>query len=352
MLQARGLTVDYESTRAVDGVDLTVTRGEVVCVLGPSGSGKSTLLRAIAGLVRPTAGRITWDGTDVTDTAPHRRRFGLMFQDHALFPHLDVFGNVAFGLKMQHLGAAPVRSRVGEALELVNLQGFEHRRVNELSGGEQQRVALARALAPAPRLVMLDEPLGSLDRSLRERLMVDLHELFESRDITALFVTHDQDEAFALADRVVVMRDGRIEQAGEPQEVWTRPATEFTARFLGFENVVDAQIAVAHFGLPVARSVWGSLPVPEGTPAGPARLALRPDALWLDEDGPLSAVVESRTFRRDHFLLRVEMSWGLAAEVAVAPDALPDLGATVRLSVDPGGLVVLPVPHSNGHASS
>jgi thiamine transport system ATP-binding protein len=343
MLQVRGLIVDYDTTRAVDEVDLVVARGEVVCVLGPSGSGKSTLLRALGGLVRPAAGRVTWDGTDLTDVPPHRRQFGLMFQDHALFPHLDVFGNVAFGVRMKNLGAAAVRSRVAEVLGLVNLQGFEHRRVNELSGGEQQRVALARALAPSPRLLMLDEPLGSLDRTLRERLMVELHDLFVASDVTALFVTHDQDEAFALADRVVVMRDGRVEQAGEPQEVWTHPRTEFTATFLGFETMVDA---------PVARSAWGALPVPEGTPAGAARLALRPDALRVDTDGPLCGVVESRTFRRDHFLLRISLSSGVAAEVAVAPDALPDLGATVRLSIDPAGLVVLPVPHPNGHAPS
>jgi thiamine transport system ATP-binding protein len=148
MLNVRGLTVTYGTTRAVDDVDLTVARGEVVCVLGPSGSGKSTLLRAIAGLERPAAGRIGWDGTDITSTPPHRRQFGLMFQDHALFPHLDVFGNVAFGLRMQHVGSASVQSRVVEALDLVNLHGFEHRRVNELSGGEQQRVALGRGCVP------------------------------------------------------------------------------------------------------------------------------------------------------------------------------------------------------------
>lgn len=350
MLEVRGLTVEYGSTRAVDGVDLDVARAEVVCVLGPSGSGKSTLLRALAGLVRPTAGRISWDGSDLTGVPPHRREFGLMFQDHALFPHLDVFGNVAFGLRMKKLGRAATRARVAEVLDLVNLQGFDDRRVNELSGGEQQRVALARALAPAPRVLMLDEPLGSLDRTLRERLMVELRALFETHGITALFVTHDQDEAFALADRVVVMRAGRVEQAGAPQEVWTRPATEFTARFLGFENMVDAQVAVAHYGPPLARSPWGVLPVPQGTPAGAARLALRPDALRVVADGSLSGVVESRTFRRDHFLLRVALSSGVVAEVAVAPDTLPDLGATVFLSVDPDELVVLSVPHTNGHA--
>ncbi|HEX4777445.1 MAG TPA: ABC transporter ATP-binding protein [Acidimicrobiia bacterium] len=348
MLGVDGLTVTYGATRAVDDVYLDVRQGEVVCVLGPSGSGKSTLLRAIAGLERPDTGRITWDHADITDLPPHKRELGLMFQDHALFPHLDVFGNVAFGLRMKHLGDKAIRSRVAEALTLVNLPGFERRRVNELSGGEQQRVALARALAPAPRLLMLDEPLGSLDRALRERLMVELHDLFTSRGITALFVTHDHDEAFALADRVVVMRRGRVEQQGEPQDVWRRPTSEFTARFLGFENVVDAQVAEAHFGEPVARSEWGLLPVPEGTPAGPARLALRPDALRVVPNGPMCGVVETRTFRRDHFLVRVVLSTGTPVEVMVAPDDLPEVGATVRLGVDPDGIVVLPIPRANG----
>jgi thiamine transport system ATP-binding protein len=349
MLEVHGLTVVYGATRAVDGVDLQVGRGEVVCVLGPSGSGKSTMLRAIAGLERPDAGRITWDGEDLTHLPPHRRQLGLMFQDHALFPHLDVAANVAFGMRMQHVAGDETRERVAQTLELVNLAGFGPRRIGELSGGEQQRVALARALAPQPRLLMLDEPLGSLDRALRERLMVELHELFEARGVTALFVTHDHDEAFGLADRVVVMRAGTVEQVGEPQEVWSRPATEFTARFLGFENVVEAQVAVAHYGQPLARSCWGELPVPQGTPAGPARLALRPDALRVDARGALCGTVETRTFRRDHFLLRVSLGSGGTAEVTAAPEDLPDIGATVRLAVDPDGLVVLPAPQANGH---
>jgi thiamine transport system ATP-binding protein len=352
MLQVHDLTVVYGSTRAVDGVDLRVEQGEVVCVLGPSGSGKSTMLRAIAGLERPDAGRVTWDGEDLTPLPPHRRQLGLMFQDHALFPHLDAAANVAFGLRMQHLPNDEVRARVDEALDLVNLGGFGPRRIGELSGGEQQRVALARALAPQPRLLMLDEPLGSLDRALRERLMVELHELFDRRGITALFVTHDHDEAFGLADRVVVMRAGTIEQVGEPQEVWSRPATEFTARFLGFENVIDAQVAVAHYGQPVARSTWGELPVPTGTPAGPARLALRPDGLRVDARGTLCGIVETRTFRRDHFLLRVSLTAGGSAEVTAPPEDLPDVGATVQLAVNPDELVVLPLPHTNGHKTA
>ena len=242
MLELAGVRVRYGDTVALDGVDLTVADREIVCVLGPSGSGKSTLLRAIAGLEHPTTGTIRWDGGDLEDVAPHRRRFGLMFQDHALFPHRDVLGNVAFGLRMQRRPAHAVDAEARGALARVGLAGFESRRVHELSGGEQQRVALARALAPDPRLLMLDEPLGSLDRELRERLAAELRALFVELGVTALFVTHDQDEAFALADRVVIMRAGRIEQAGPPQEVWQRPASEPTARFLGFANVFDGAV--------------------------------------------------------------------------------------------------------------
>jgi len=338
MLEIEQLRVEYESTVALDGVDFAVADGEVVCVLGPSGSGKSTLLRAVAGLERPTTGRVRWDGEDLTAVAPHRRHFGLMFQDHALFPHRDVLGNVAFGLRMQRMSRGVVDAGARAAIARVGLAGFEHRRVRELSGGEQQRVALARALAPDPRLLMLDEPLGSLDRELRERLATELRSLFVALEVTALFVTHDQDEAFALADRVVIMRAGHIEQVGPPQEVWHRPATEFTARFLGFANVVDAHIDDTGI-----HSAWGPMPgalaSAEGAPpGGPVRLAARPDGLRIDPDGAVRGRVLGATFRRDHFLVRVETDVG-TLEVAV--DAPPPEGELVGLTADPDALVVL-----------
>src|SRR3954470_7458066 len=205
MLTVRDLVVRYDDHVAVDHVTLHAQPGEVVCVLGPSGGGKSSLLRAIAGLGAPAAGRIALDAVDLASTPPHRRRFGLMFQDHALFPHRDVSANVAFGLRMQGIATADAQARVEELLELVGLAGFERRRVRELSGGEQQRVALARALAPDPRLLMLDEPLGALDRVLRERLVSELRGVLRAVGMTTLFVTHDQDEAFAIADRVVLL---------------------------------------------------------------------------------------------------------------------------------------------------
>jgi thiamine transport system ATP-binding protein len=335
MLEVLGVTVQYGETVALDGLDLAVADREVVCVLGPSGSGKSTLLRAIAGLERPTAGTIRWDGADLTRVAPHRRHFGLMFQDHALFPHRDVLGNVAFGLRMQRLPTSAIDSEARAALARVGLSGFERRRVRELSGGEQQRVALARALAPDPRLLMLDEPLGSLDRELRERLAAELRALFVTIGVTALFVTHDQDEAFALADRVVVMRAGRIEQVGPPEEVWRRPTTEFTARFLGFANVFDGQVTPEGI-----RSPWGVLPralVPEEH-NGSVRVAARPDALTIAAEGPVGGPVVGSTFRRDHFLVRVDTELGPIEVACATPPAVDD---RVRLVLDPSAVVVV-----------
>jgi ABC-type Fe3+/spermidine/putrescine transport system ATPase subunit len=207
--------------------------GESVAVLGPSGSGKSTLLRAIAGLVPIEAGSITWDGDDITSLPTHLRDFGLMFQGYALFPHLDVSGNVGFGLRMGSVPEAQLTERVARALDLVGLDGFDHRPIVELSGGERQRVALARTLAPEPRLVMLDEPLGALDRALRDRLMIDTRSILSDRGVTALVVTHDREEAEALSDRIALMREGVIVQTGTLPELLANPADDWVSDFLG-----------------------------------------------------------------------------------------------------------------------
>ncbi|GAA3042808.1 hypothetical protein GCM10020000_22380 [Streptomyces olivoverticillatus] len=252
MLRLDGVTVGFGGRAALDAVDLDVAEHEIVCVLGPSGSGKSTLLRVVAGLQRADAGQVYLAGKDQSGVPVHRRGVGLMFQDHQLFPQRDVGGNVAFGLRMRGVARAEAERKVAGLLDLVGLPGAQRRAVAALSGGEQQRVALARALAPEPRLLMLDEPLGQLDRTLRERLVVELRGLFGRLGTTVLAVTHDQGEAFALADRVVVMRDGRIAQAGSPLEVWQRPASEFVARFLGFDNVVEAKVRGER-----AETVWG-----------------------------------------------------------------------------------------------
>ena len=205
MLAVQGVRVRFGDREVLRGVDLDVATGEVVALLGASGSGKSTLLRVIAGLLVPDRGRVLWDGHDLARVPTHRRRFGLVFQDHQLFPDRDVAGNVAFGLRMAHWPSRRLAPRVAELLDLVGLRGFEHRAVHDLSGGEAQRVALVRALAPEPRLMLLDEPLGALDRDLRERLSVDLRELLHRLGTTALHVTHDREEARTVADRVVTM---------------------------------------------------------------------------------------------------------------------------------------------------
>jgi thiamine transport system ATP-binding protein len=242
MLRVEDVSVGFGAKRALDGVSLDVADGEVVTILGPSGSGKTTLLRVIAGLQRPGSGRVLLDGVDLASVPPHRRGIGLVFQDHALFHHRDVRGNVAFALRMRGDGASEIDRRVRDLLALVGLTGYERRSVATLSGGEQQRVALARALAPEPRVLLLDEPLGSLDRRLRDRLLGELEEIFDELAVTAVYVTHDQAEAFALGDRVAVMREGRIVQSGTADELWARPVDEDVARFLGLANVGDGRV--------------------------------------------------------------------------------------------------------------
>ncbi|MBO8188956.1 ABC transporter ATP-binding protein [Streptomyces spirodelae] len=340
MLRLDGVTVRFGERTALDAVDLEVAEHETVCVLGPSGSGKSTLLRVVAGLQQADAGRVLLSGRDQTGVSAHRRGVGLMFQDHQLFPQRDVTGNVAFGPRMHRAGRAETERRVAELLELVGLPGAGRRAVTALSGGEQQRVALARALAPEPRLLMLDEPLGQLDRGLRERLVVELRRLFRRLGTTVLAVTHDHGEAFALADRVVVMENGRIAQTGTPLEIWQRPASPFVARFLGFGNIVQATV---HGG--TAATVWGKLPAPEGTPQGSTLLLVRPGGVLLraPEEG-LRCTVEARTFRGGDastvtVLLRPEE--GPALEAACTLRDAPEEGAEVGALFDPGEVVAL-----------
>ncbi|MEU8883623.1 ABC transporter ATP-binding protein [Streptomyces hydrogenans] len=337
MLTLEGATVRFGARAVLDAVDLAVAEHEIVCVLGPSGSGKSTLLRAVAGLQALDAGRVLLAGADQAGVPVHRRGVGLMFQDHQLFPQKDVAGNVAFGPRMHGVPKDERAGRVEELLDLVGLPGAGRRAVASLSGGEQQRVALARALAPRPRLLMLDEPLGQLDRGLRERLVVELRALFGRLGTTVLAVTHDQGEAFALADRVVVMRDGRIVRSGTPVEVWQRPGSEFVARFLGFENVVPATVSGA-----VAETAWGRIPVPEGSAQGERTLLVRPAGVRVGAaGGGLTCRVESRTFRGHHVTVVLRPADGPPLEAECAPREVPEEGAEVAVAFRAEDVVVL-----------
>jgi thiamine transport system ATP-binding protein len=286
MLRIEDVGVDFGDKKALDRITFEVGAGETVTVLGPSGSGKSTLLRVVAGLQRPDLGRVLLDGDDLSAVPAHRRGIGLVFQDHALFHHRDVWGNVAFGLRMRGDSRQDIDRRVRECLELVGLELYERRSVATLSGGEQQRVALARALAPEPRVLLLDEPLGSLDRRLRDRLLEDLTAIFDRLDVTALHVTHDRAEAFALGDRVAVMRAGRIVQIDTPDGVWERPADEDTARFLGL-NVVDGRAIRPEAVAVVQTADGGDGVVTQAVRQGPTvRLTIA-----LDAGGALDAVI-------------------------------------------------------------
>ncbi|MBQ0984425.1 ABC transporter ATP-binding protein [Streptomyces sp. F63] len=337
LLRLDGVTVRFGDRAVLDAVDLEVPEHRTVCVLGPSGSGKSTLLRVVAGLQRPDAGRVTLAGRDQAGVPAHRRGVGLMFQDHQLFPQRDVGGNVAFGLRMRKVPRGEARRRVIDVLDLVGLPDARKRTVGSLSGGEQQRVALARALAPEPRLLMLDEPLGQLDRTLRERLVVELRELFRRLGTTVLTVTHDQGEAFALADRVVVMREGRVAQTGTPLEVWRRPASEFVARFLGFGNVIEGAVRDG-----AADTPWGRLPVEPGSARGTHRLLVRPTGVRLvsPADG-LRCTVAARTFRGDHVSLLLRPGAGPPLEASCPLRDAPETGTEVGAAFRAEDVVVL-----------
>ena len=253
--------------------------GKITAILGPSGCGKSTLLSIIAGLENPDNGRLLWGQQPLNDIPSHQRNFGLMFQDYALFPHMNVFENVAFGLRMKKFSSRRIQARVSEVLQLVNLTHVEQRDVNSLSGGEAQRIALARTLAPEPELLMLDEPLGALDRALRDRLISEFYSILRSYSLTTIYVTHDQEEAFQLADEIVIMQSGKIEQIGSPREIYQNPINLFVARFLGFQNFLPAQ---GHGE--IAQTSLGDLPLP--SPAwGKLTLLLRPEGIRLDHTG-------------------------------------------------------------------
>ena len=356
-LELLGVSKRFGETLALDRVDLKVPHGKTVALLGPSGCGKSTLLALVAGL-ETYEGTILWQGHDLADIKTESREFGMVFQDYALFPHLNVFENIAFGLRIRRIPLRQLRERVFEVLALVGLEHLQNRDVTTLSGGERQRVALARALASEPRLLMLDEPLAALDRNLRDRLAEELGIILRDLKISALYVTHDVEEALAVADLVAVMQPRHIARIGTPQEIYRKPGSEFVARFLGLDNLVSAQLDRVSDRLTL-RTEIGTFPaealsIPEGGDTN-LMLLLRPHGIIIVEEESTIQTVSNVTqwviqgsltgnsFRGSAQLVQITVS-GIELRFRVAPDQiLPPLGSPLTFAIDPqNGACLIP----------
>ncbi len=334
---------------AVDHVDIEIERGELVTLLGPSGCGKTTTLRLIAGFEFPTQGTILLDGAVINDVPPHKRDMSMVFQSYAIFPHLSVYENMAYGLKVQRLPKDEVRERVARAMALVELTGLENRAPNQLSGGQQQRVALARALVMEPKVLLMDEPLSNLDAKLREQMRTEIRRIQKRLGITSVYVTHDQVEAMTLSDRIVVMNDGKIEQIGTPTEIYRRPKTRFVADFIGRANFVEATVRSVQDGHLVVEALGVTMTVaaPSGTfrEGQSALLVVRPEMVEIDPPvGQLEGVVRIANYLGDVVEYSVEVGGQVLALVENDPrhTTIHAEGATIRLRFLEDCLYVLP----------
>jgi spermidine/putrescine ABC transporter ATP-binding subunit len=351
-LQLSQILVTYGQMRAVDGVDLETQPGEFVALLGPSGCGKTTLLRVIAGFTRADSGKVLLGGQDVTALPPELRQMGMVFQSYALFPHLSVEANIAYGLQAHGATRAEIVRKTREMLEVVRMQGFGGRLPRELSGGQQQRVALARALAISPRLLLLDEPLGALDKNLREEMQSELLRIQRELGITTLMVTHDQEEALTLSDRIAVMSEGEILQDGSPKEIYERPCNAFVAEFIGMSNLMKGRVVESSGGKQLAISDQVVLDLPSGMDAsGEASIFIRPEKLSLaDKSGPPRSSLPGKVMHVSYSgaVTHCFVDIGLQRPLTVLitnrsnhDDASPMIGGTTWVSWDVRNIVAL-----------
>lgn len=353
MLEVKDIYKTYEGKPLLQGISFRLERGETICLLGASGSGKSTLLRIIAGLETPEAGTVYWNEVDLSDTPPYQRRFGLMFQDYALFPHRTVEQNVAFGLRMQDLPTQDVEARTKQALETINMEGFAKRQVTDLSGGEQQRVALARALVMEPKVLLMDEPLSNLDAKLREEMRTEIRRIQKELNITSVYVTHDQIEAMTLSDRIVIMNQGIIEQIGTPVEVYRFPTSRFVSNFIGRANFVEGVVKEQH-GENLAVEALGKVihlkNVQQSFEAqDKVTLIVRPEMLRIKKQGELfDGIIRRASYLGDVIEYDIDVQGQMMTGVETDPyvmEPFPD-GEQVSVGLAEGCIQVLPLENN------
>ena len=325
IVSLKNIVVDFDGEPVLTGLSLDIHDKEFVTFLGPSGCGKTTTLRVIGGFVQPKSGNVFFNGKDITGLPPYKRQVNTVFQKYALFPHLNVFENVAFGLRLQKLPEKEIRSRVLEMLEVVGLKGFERRHTDRLSGGQQQRVAIARGLVNHPKVLLLDEPLGALDLKLRKEMQLELKRLQQAMDITFIYVTHDQEEALTMSDTVVVMNDGDIQQIGSPEDIYNEPQNAFVADFIGESNILDG-IMLRDFQVEFAGSQFTC--VDKGFERNqPVQVVVRPEDVQVVPaiQGQLTGIVKDVIFKGVHFEMHVEQAgyeWSILSTQASAPGEL------------------------------
>lgn len=339
IINLKNIVVSYDGERVLDGINLSIKDGEFMTLLGPSGCGKTTTLRIIAGFINPEEGEIFFGGEKINDLPPYKRAVNTVFQKYALFPHLNVFDNIAFGLKLNRMPKSQIKSAVTEMLEIVNLSGFENRKVDQLSGGQQQRVAIARALVNHPKVLLLDEPLGALDLKLRKEMQTELMQIQKKLGITFIYVTHDQEEALTMSDTVVVMKDGEIQQIGTPQDIYNEPRNAFVADFIGESNIIDG---IMHKDYLVEIAGVEYRCVDKGfKPMQPVDVVIRPEDITIvpKDNAPVRGIVDSVVFKGVHFEITVIDSGGLLWTIHSTKSA--ELKSEVGLSFGPDDIHIM-----------